>query len=435
MVNVAVIGCAHGELDNIFHLVRYMMTQKNVAIDLLICCGDFQAVRNRQEMESMAVPAKFRRMTDFHRYYDGSAQAPVLTIFVGGNHEASSYMAELPYGGWVAPNIYYLGIAGVVNVCGLRIAGLSGIYKSHDYYRGHFEVPPYSNSTVRSVYHTRSEDVFRLKCIRQPIDVFVSHEWPLGIHHFGDYSTLFTRKPFLRDDAENDQLGSPPGRELLEQLKPRFWFAAHLHVKFAAFCDHGAGRSTRFLALDKCLPHRKFAQVVQIPTSGAENVPAKLMYDLEWLAILRQTDHLMKSFVKTAPAEADLNGHTTVLPFYLNPQTKIFCDKLGITDIPSILQKRVPTSVSSKESKDDPSGSSSIFDSFLSSTTATFSESSFNPDEILLDETGSEAVEKEISTCENDLSFAGLKRVISCDSGAPAMLKRRNESIYSDTPE
>lgn len=30
-------------------------------------------------------------------------------MFIGGNHEASNHLQELPYGGWVAPNIYYLG--------------------------------------------------------------------------------------------------------------------------------------------------------------------------------------------------------------------------------------------------------------------------------------------------------------------------------------
>ena len=35
--------------------------------------------------------------------------APVLTVFIGGNHEASNYLQELPYGGWAAPNIYYMG--------------------------------------------------------------------------------------------------------------------------------------------------------------------------------------------------------------------------------------------------------------------------------------------------------------------------------------
>lgn len=60
------------------------------------------------------------------RYYNGEKVAPILTIFIGGNHEASNYLQELPYGGWVATNIYYLGYAGVINVNGCRIAGLSG---------------------------------------------------------------------------------------------------------------------------------------------------------------------------------------------------------------------------------------------------------------------------------------------------------------------
>lgn len=45
------------------------------------------------------------------RYYSGEKNAPVLTVFIGGNHEASNHLQELPYGGWVAPNIYYLGRA------------------------------------------------------------------------------------------------------------------------------------------------------------------------------------------------------------------------------------------------------------------------------------------------------------------------------------
>lgn len=43
------------------------------------------------------------------RYYTGEKKAPLLTIVIGGNHEASNHMQELPYGGWLASNIYYLG--------------------------------------------------------------------------------------------------------------------------------------------------------------------------------------------------------------------------------------------------------------------------------------------------------------------------------------
>jgi len=99
----------------------------------------------------------------YYRYYSGEKKAPILTIFIGGNHEASNYLQELPYGGWVAPNIYYLGYAGVVQVAGIRIAGLSGIYKSRHWMQGHYEKPPYTDSTIRSVYHIRNIEVFRLK--------------------------------------------------------------------------------------------------------------------------------------------------------------------------------------------------------------------------------------------------------------------------------
>ena len=97
------------------------------------------------------------------RYYSGEKKAPVLTIFIGGNHEASNYLQELPYGGWVAPNIYYLGYAGVVNVKNLRIGGISGIFKPFDYMKGHHERAPFDKSSLRSVYHVRNIEVFRLK--------------------------------------------------------------------------------------------------------------------------------------------------------------------------------------------------------------------------------------------------------------------------------
>ena len=39
----------------------------------------------------------------------------------------------------VAPNIYYLGFAGVVTFGGLRIGGLSGIYNHHHFKKGNTE--------------------------------------------------------------------------------------------------------------------------------------------------------------------------------------------------------------------------------------------------------------------------------------------------------
>jgi lariat debranching enzyme len=145
----------------------------------LLLCGDFQALRNRHDFASLAVPPKYHQLGTFHEYYSGKRRAPVLTLVIGGNHEASNYMWELFHGGWLAENIYYLGAAGCVNVGGLRIAGASGIYKDHDYNKGHFETVPYNSSTLRSAYHIRSYDVNKLMlvCPRFPCSSSSASAW------------------------------------------------------------------------------------------------------------------------------------------------------------------------------------------------------------------------------------------------------------------
>lgn len=34
-------------------------------------------------------------MRTFYKYYSGELVAPILTIFIGGNHESSQYLLEL----------------------------------------------------------------------------------------------------------------------------------------------------------------------------------------------------------------------------------------------------------------------------------------------------------------------------------------------------
>lgn len=179
-----------------------------------------------------------------------SKVAPILTIFVGGNHEASGYLWELYHGGWVAPNIYFLGFAGSVILRkvlpdgsheSIRISGASGIYKQHDYHTGHHERLPYNNGTIRSIYHVRAYDVFRLGQlpVSSSSDIFISHDWPVGIEQHGDTARLLRAKPFFRDEVASNTLGSPPLMHLLRKIKPHYWFSAHLHVKFAAVYHHG----------------------------------------------------------------------------------------------------------------------------------------------------------------------------------------------------
>jgi len=241
-VRLAIEGCGHGTLHAIYASIEQACKVKGwPGVDLLIIGGDFQSVRNAYDLNCVAMPAKYREMCDFHEYYSGAREAPYLTVFVGGNHEASNYLFELYYGGWVAKNIYYMGAASVVRLGPLRIAGLSGIWKSYNFRKPHYERLPYNESDMKSIYHVREIDVRKLQQVRTQVDIGISHDWPRGVEWKGNWKKLFRQKAHLEEDARNGQLGSVAAKLVVDRLKPRWWFSAHLHCKFAGVIDHNEG--------------------------------------------------------------------------------------------------------------------------------------------------------------------------------------------------
>ncbi|KAM9031151.1 lariat debranching enzyme [Sarcophilus harrisii] len=455
-MRVAVTGCCHGELDKIYETLALAERRGGGPADLLLCCGDFQAVRNEADLRCMAVPPKYRHMQTFYRYYSGEKKAPVLTIFIGGNHEASNHLQELPYGGWVAPNIYYLGYAGVVKFRGVRIGGISGIFKSHDYRKGHYECPPYDQNSVRSVYHVRNIEVFKLKQLKQPIDIFLSHDWPRSIYHYGNKKQLLQTKSFFRQEVENNTLGSPAASELLHHLKPTYWFSAHLHVKFAAFMKHQANdgqlpKVTKFLALDKCLPHRDFLQIIEVEHDS--NAPDCLEYDLEWLSVLKATNSLVNvsrglwnmpennglhaKWDYSATEEAmkeileEMNHDLKVpcnfsvtaicydpnkpqkhmeLVHRISPQTTEFCAQLGLTDINNRIQQVIEESSLRGDYDDEVDSNGSGEEPSEYNTDNSVLSSSINPEEIMLDDDD-----------EGEDSITGLPGDVSTPSVEPSL--------------
>ena len=72
---------------------------------------------------------------------------------------------------------------------------------------GHFERPPYTDSTVRSVYHVREYDARRLAALSEPgafhasLHTFLSHDWPQGIVAHGDKPSLLRAKPYFQQEV------------------------------------------------------------------------------------------------------------------------------------------------------------------------------------------------------------------------------------------
>jgi lariat debranching enzyme len=106
---------------------------------------------------------------------------------------------------------------------------------------------------MSSIYHIQEYNVRRLalvsicQCRSHSLivnhiqlsspDFLLSHDWPCGVEQYGDLNYLLRRKPFLRGDIQSKQLGSPL-MSLLRNLKPSWWFAAHLNTRFEARMQH-----------------------------------------------------------------------------------------------------------------------------------------------------------------------------------------------------
>ena len=227
----------------------------------------------------MSVPAKYREIGDFHEYYSGAKVASCLTIFVAGNHEASSYLWELYYGGWVAPNIYYMGAANVLRLGPLRIAGMSGIWKGFDYRKAHTERLPFNQDDIKSFYHVREIDIRKLLQLRTQVDVGISHDWPRAIEKHGDKRRLFNMKPDFEQESNDGSLGNVAAEYVMDRLRPPYWFSAHLHCKFSAIKTYEPPKQAK--EEEKVADVGEASTVVPVSVGGNDTNPDEISLDLD----------------------------------------------------------------------------------------------------------------------------------------------------------
>lgn len=71
LTEVAIEGCLHGEIDEVYAQVSRLQKKVGDKFDLLIICGDFQAIRDQLDLDDMHCPEKYKQMGTFRDYYEG----------------------------------------------------------------------------------------------------------------------------------------------------------------------------------------------------------------------------------------------------------------------------------------------------------------------------------------------------------------------------
>jgi len=283
-LNIVVTGCLHGHWDELLDSIDGY-NQSGTHIDFAIVAGDAQTFRTESDMESFAAPQKYHLMGSFYKIFTGERVSPCPIIVVGGNHEASDLFLNLPFGGWIAPNVFYTGKANSINVGSVSISCLSGIPDNDSYFRPCKEKYPLKGpKDIRTCYYPRAFSDFQLSGLFST-DLFVSHEWPSSIpSRYGGNYLKQRRNDIIQGDLK-DSFGHKMGMHLINTLKPKYWFAAHHHLYFYAKINE----NTNFLALPKP-PKNDWSIIYNI-----EGTMGPIMYRGMWLSILKATENEMKS--------------------------------------------------------------------------------------------------------------------------------------------
>jgi len=214
----AVVGDVHGEQLKMISLLQQWEKDNKQQLDFVLQVGDFETCRDEKDLQLMSVPVKYRKLGDFYRFYKGMDVFPWPIYFIGGNHEAYGYLEKYPEGKELCKNCFYMGRTGVVDIHGLRVAGLSGIYSLANFNakrpnlkrKSQFINKKKKQFSNKLLTYFNEQDIYQLLKLKNN-DILLLHDWPENINPNGP------------------AYGNPYAKLLVEELKPQFVFCGHIH--------------------------------------------------------------------------------------------------------------------------------------------------------------------------------------------------------------
>ena len=316
-MEVFVAGCIHGDWDMLVDEVTKLISEGR-PIKLVLVNGDCETFRNLEDINSYSKKdeklKKGKKIEDllgsFYKLYNGEKKAPCLFILIGGNKECVDLFSQLPFGGFIAPNIYYTGRATVIDYKGIRISALGGNYSPKSYNQPlNIKIPVIETPLIKQAQHFRSFNIYQLLCYQDIPDhlkmhFFMTHEWPFRLPreradelrsqlHQYPIDETFSKK---LENLIKSYYGIPPSNNLIASLQPEYWTAAHLHLPFSTEIKLKSGIQTKFIANPRPKDHRKngfkWYDIITLPQEqlNPQTLDRELSYAPEWIAILKATN-------------------------------------------------------------------------------------------------------------------------------------------------
>lgn len=233
----AAVGDVHGNMDMMVSLLKGLESAIKKEINFVLQVGDFEPHRNEEDLSTMAAPAKYRKLGDFHKYYKGELFFPWPIYFIGGNHEPYGFLEQITCGSEICCNCYYIGRANSKEIFGLTVSGLSGIYREDYYSNPRPKVEEIFAKSNKLYSYFNNNDIEYLLTLTKT-DILMLHEWPSDIIRPTDEREINT----LRQQLNYDGVGNQYSRLLIEFLEPQLVLCGHMHKSYRSEITTESGK-------------------------------------------------------------------------------------------------------------------------------------------------------------------------------------------------
>lgn len=202
-----VAGDAKGNLTKLYTQVENQ--QKRVGkFDALLAVGAF-----------LPAPGEAEAAAAFAQYATGKAKAPVDTYFV--ESRSAALLQAAPDGKVLCEGLHFLGGYGIKEICGLRVAYLSGRYDKAVYKAQ--EAGASGPAFVGAAYTAQAVERLAVLCEEKgapPVDVLLTAEWPSGIEE----KMLDAQRPKHPEGLPItwSEVTVPPIADLCARVEPRY---------------------------------------------------------------------------------------------------------------------------------------------------------------------------------------------------------------------